>query len=223
MKTTIIAVCVLILNGCPFLPPNPYGHVGYGVYPASSISLPVGEDIKDAEELSIPGLNDIVGVSSELNGETLSATFYLRELPKNMQWGPDMGHMQDFKIQWIVMIEIEGDSSTPFEWHDYLLNASYYDPEIPRITLNKIFPQHPWVITTMQECAPGILEKTGEEYNSCIRTSEPVELTFSYEENSLTLSANIPGITEASTVAFWVWGHVIEGMVIEQEYVPNEK
>jgi len=223
MKTTIIAVCVLILNGCPFLPPNPYGHVSYGTYPASSISLPVGESIKDAEELSLPGPNDIVGVSSELNGETLSATFYLRELPKNMRWGPDVGHVHDFKIQWIVMVEIEGDSSTPFVWHDYILKASYYDPERPRITLNKIIPEHPWVNTLMRECTPKVLEGTGEEYNGCASVEEPVELKFSYENSGLTLSANIPGITEASTIAFWVWGHVIEGMAVEQEYVPNEK
>lgn len=175
--------------------------------------------MKDAEELSLPGVNDIVGVRSELDGETLSATIYLRELPEGMKWGPDVGHMQDFSLQWIVMVEIEGDPLTPFEWHDYVLRASYYDQKVNRFTLNQMFPARTWVLTTIEECAPGILEGTGEEYNSCANMEESVGLDFSYEEGSLTLVANIPGINEESTVAFWVWGN----LVMEQDYVPSNE
>lgn len=216
MKTAFIAAFVFLLGGCPFLPPSPYQHVGYGVYPSSFISLPVGESMEDMEEPKMPGAYDILGVSSELNGETLSATLYLRELPEEMQWGPDLGHMQDFTTQWIVMVETEGDSSTPFKWHDYILKASYYDAKAPRANSRKFLPGHPWVNTVMRECAPDISSRTGEEYNSCTLVAEKVDLDFSYEQNSLTLSATIPGINESSTIAFWTWG-----MVEEQDYVPH--
>ena len=218
MKSVLVAVFVFLLGGCPFLPPSMFQHVAFGVYPESRISLPIGESMKDAEKLSLPGSHDIVGVSSELNGETLSATIYLRELPNDMQWGQDLGHMQDFQTQWIVMVEIEGDVSTPFEWHDYMLRANYYDPKEPRTSQGKRLPDHPWTMTAMRKCTPDISEQSGEEYNSCTLVEEPVELNFSYEDNSLTLSANIPGINEASTVAFWIWG-----MIEEQEYVPFAK
>ena len=125
MQTAIISLCVFLLGGCPFLPPSMYQHVGYGVYPDSTISLPIGESVSDAEKLSVSGFYDIVDVTSGLNDETLSATLYLRDLPDDMHWDQALGHMQDFLAQWIVMVEIEGDKSTPFEWHDYILKATY--------------------------------------------------------------------------------------------------
>ena len=206
MKPVIIAVCIFLLGGCPFIPPSKFQNVAYGVYPESYISLPVGESMQDIEELSHPGPQDIVGASSTLTGETLSATFYLRELPDGVQWGQDLGHMQDFKIQWIVMVEIEGDSATPYKWHDYILKATYYDPVAARTNLGKALPARPWVYTIIRQCAPGISDDSGKEYNKCSDMAQPVELSFSYEENSLTLSTDIPGITDTSTIAFWVWG-----------------
>ena len=173
--------------------------------------------MQDDEELSHPGPHDIVGVSSTLTGETLSATLYLRELPDGVQWGQDLGHMQDFKTQWIVMVEIEGDPATPYMWHDFILRATYYDPVEARVNQGKALPTHPWVYTIIRQCAPGILEDSGRQYNKCTDMAQPVKLSFSYDENNLTLSTTIPGITDTSTIAFWVWG--IGDMA--QDHTPN--
>ena len=70
-------------------------------------------------------------------------------------------------------------------------------------------------MTTMRKCKPAVHEDIEGEYNSCALVEESVELRFSHEDSSITLLANIPGLTEASTVAFWVWG-----MVEEQDFVP---
>ena len=216
MKAAIVFACIFLLGGCSFLPPSKFQKVAAGVYPDSHISLSVGESMQDAEELSHPGPQDNVGVSSTLTGETLSATLYLRELPEGMRWVQDLGHMQDFKIQWIVMVDAEGDPATPFKWHDYVLRASYYDPLKARSHQGKALPTHPWIYTIKRKCAPEILEEGGREYNICTDVAEPVELTFSCEENSLTLSPNIPGISDESTIAFWIWGMLDRA----QDYTP---
>ena len=165
--------------------------------------------MSDEENPSVPGFFDIVGVTSELKEETLYATLYLRDLPDDLQWNQALGHMQDFQTQWIVMVEIEGDSSTPFEWHDYILKANYYDPVKSRINQGKRLPDYPWVMIAMRKCEPAIHEDIGE-YNSCVLVEESVEFRFSHEDNSITLLADIPGLTEESTIAFWVWGPIDE-------------
>ena len=219
MKTTIAALCMLLLGSCPFLPPSPYQHIGFGVYPESSISLPVGISIEDEAELSLPGPIDVISVSSELNDQTLSATLFLRELPENLQWGPDVGHMQDFQVQWIVMVDVEGDPSTPFEWHDYILKATFYKPEMARTTPDKVLPAHPWVNAFVRKCGPETLEESGRVYNSCPATEEYVKLDISYLDNSITLTANIPGLNKNSTIAFWVWGM----LAMDQEWIPHSQ
>ena len=219
MKPFIVLLSALLLNGCPFLPPSMFQHVAYGVYPESTISLPVGESMNDAEHLSIPGFYDIVSVDSKLDGETLSATLYLRELPNPITQDQSLGHMQDFQAQWIVMVEVEGDTSTPFEWHDYVLRASYYVPTEPRINQGLRLPSSPWVMTTIRQCEPDVLEDSGREYNSCTPMDKSPILYFSREDISITLVATVPGITKSSTIAFWVWGMIEEH---HHDFVPKD-
>lgn len=210
MKSITLFVLALLLGGCPFLPPSMFQHVDYGVYPKTTISLPIGKRMSDPKNFNVPGFHDIVGVESELNGETLSATFYLRDLPDGVKKNQNLGHMQDFQAQWKVMINIEGDNHTLIEWADYILDATYYKPIGSRVNQGKRLPDYPWIMPTMEKCEVAISESSGDEYNSCPVSEESPEIFLSSENKSITLVATVPGITESSTISFWVWGLVDE-------------
>ena len=71
VRVLLIAACVVLLNGCPFLPPNPYKRSIYGQYPPGYISISPGQSMEGSAAEEFPGSADIIGVSSELNGELL--------------------------------------------------------------------------------------------------------------------------------------------------------
>lgn len=81
-KVLLVAACVFLLNGCPFLPPSPDHRSIYGEYPPSYIAIAPGQSVEGSIAEELPGSIDIIGVSSELNGEVLTATFHLRDLPE---------------------------------------------------------------------------------------------------------------------------------------------
>ena len=46
LKVLLITACVVLLNGCPFLPPNPYHRSIYGQYPPGYISISPGQSVE---------------------------------------------------------------------------------------------------------------------------------------------------------------------------------
>lgn len=201
-KALLITACVVLLNGCPFLPPNPYKRSIYGQYPPGYISLSPGQSVEGSAAEELPGSADIIGVSSELNGELLTATFHLRELPEEAEYSHEPGHFRLETNHWIVLVSIEGDPLTPMSHLDYMFQATYYDPEKPEMVVFR--PTEPMVTGGLYKGGRAIREHNGVEYEHTSHRfmSSDVEVTFSHEDGTLTLAAQIPGITDKSTIAF---------------------
>ena len=218
LKVLLISACVVLLNGCPFLPPNPYHRSIHAYYPPGYIAVSPGQSVEGAAAEEVPGSADIIGVNSELNGELLTATFHLRELPEEAEYSHEPGHFRLESNHWLVLVSIEGDPLTPMSHLDYMFQATYYDPKKPEMVV--VRPAKPMVTGALYKCSRAIREHDGieREYTSHEFLSSDVEVTFSHEEGTITLAAEIPGITDKSTIAF-----VSHGMFSgSPDYLPRD-
>jgi len=202
LKSMWIAVCAILLNGCPFVPPSPYHTTVLGNLPPGHIAISPGQYVTESITKDLPAHVDIIEVSSELDVDLLTAIFHLRELPKKPRFSQEPGHFRDEKYQWIVLVDVEGDSSTPFSHPDYWFQATYYDPETARIAFGRIIPAEPYVTTTLFENGRAVAPHNEMEYTTHEYLEGEVRMTFSPEDGTLALSARIPGVTGASTIAF---------------------
>ena len=200
LKKLLVAACVLLIAACvvlmysvELLPPWPYHRSIYGDYPLGYIAISPGQNVEGEVSENLFGSGDIIGVSSELNGELLTATFYLRDLPEEAHYSQNPGHWRLEANQWVVLVSIEEDPLTPMSHPDYRFQATYYD---------LIWPAEPMVAGGLYKCGRYIAEHNGKEFTSHEFLSSEIEVTFSQEEGTITLAAEIPGITDKSTIAF---------------------
>ena len=203
-KVLLVAMCIFLVNGCPFLPPSPYHRSIYGDYPPGYIAISPGQSVEGSVSENLQGSVDIVSASSELNGELLTAIFHLRELPEDAEYNRNPGHFRLETNQWLVLISIEGDTLTPMSHLDYMIQAAYYDPKKEAVFFAK--PTEPMVTGALYECRRAIAEHNGIEFTSHKLLSDEIEVTFSQEDNTLTLATRVPGITSKSTIAFVAHG-----------------
>ncbi len=216
LKVLLITACVVLLNGC--LPPNPYMRSTHADYPPGYIAIAPGQSVEGAAAEEVPGSADIIGVSSELNGELLTATFHLRELPEEAEYSHEPGHFRLESNHWLVLVSIEGDPLTPMSHLDYMFKVIYYDPKKPEMVV--VRPAEPMVTGALYKGRRAIREHNGieYEYTALEFLSSDVEVTFSHEEGTITLAAEIPGITSQSTIAF-----VSHGMFSgSPDYLPRD-
>lgn len=219
LKVLLIAACVVLLNGCPFLPPSPYQRYSIGTLPLRYTALSPGQSLEGSVAAYLPGSVDMIGVSSELDGELLTAIFHLRELPDEVEHRQEIGHWHDLKYRWTVVIDIEGDAQTSLDYRDYQIDASYYDPDLTRVTLGRVIPARPWFLIDLNKCYRSISEYTDMEYTRCDLLPDKVKVSLSQEDGTLTLVAQIPGITDESTIAFWTHDFSTYG----QDYLPRDE
>ena len=189
----LIAACVVLMYSVEMLPPWPYHRTIIGDYPPAYIAISPGQSVEGSVAEDLPGSVDIIGVSSELNGELLTATFHLRDLPTEAHYSQTPGHWRLQTNHWVVLVSIEGDPLTPMSHPDYMFQATYYD---------LIWPAKPMVTGGLYKCGRYIAEHNGKEFTSEKFLSNEVEVTFSHEDGTLTLAAQIPGIADKSTIAF---------------------
>lgn len=189
----LVSACVILLYSVELLPPSPYQRSIYGDHPPDYIAISPGQSVEGSVMWDVPGSADIIGVSSELNGELLTATFHLRDLPEEAHYSQKPGNSWFITTQWVVLVSIEGDPLTPMSHPDYRFQATYYDLS---------WPAEPMVTGDLYKCGRYIAEHNGKEFTSYKFLSSDVEVTFSHEDGTLTLAAQIPGITDKSTIAF---------------------
>ena len=203
-RVLLVAMCMLLVNGCPFLPPSPYLRSVYSDYPPGYIAISPGQSVEGSVSQNLHGSVDIISASSELNGELLTAIFHLRELPEDAEYSRNPGHFRLETNRWLVLVSIDGDPLTPMSHLDYLIQAVYYDPKKADIVFAK--PAAPMVTGSLYEFSRAIAEHNGIEFTSHTLLSDEIEVTFSHEDNTLTLATRVPGITSNSTIAFVAHG-----------------
>ena len=119
----LIAACVPIPEEPPAAPLPPQAAAQRADCPGGYLDMLPGQSASDPMLSSLPGYIDIVGVDSSLEGETLTAIFYLREVPEELAF--DREGVEDINLEymWTVSSNMEGNSLASFDQTDYSLAA----------------------------------------------------------------------------------------------------
>ena len=123
LKKILVVVLALLLAAC-----NPILQVLPQHLTRCSTGNAVMQPGQSAEGLvshDLPNYIDIVGASSELDGETLTAVFHLRGIPQRMEFNRKGVPDGRIEYMWVVAISVEGNPDVALNQFDYWLEASY--------------------------------------------------------------------------------------------------
>ena len=146
----------------------------------------------------LPNFIDIVGASSELDGETLTAVFHLREIPERMEFNRKGVPDGRVEYMWVVAISTEGDPNLTLVQFDYWLEASHAATRLSENT--------PGTMRDANAALRGNGLKYSPESDGQTLVMDPqgqkVDLAISRQDNTLTIESHVPGITHKSTIIF---------------------
>ena len=138
---------------------------------------------------------DIRDVATTLDGETLSVTFQLRDLPETLTFARTGVPEDALEYGWEVSIDVDGDPATGSGGYDYMLSAAYF---VPRLAQGRN--------AVAEITQPGFFVKAGlwglDRAGYSFLAEADIEVEVSAEDNTITFSGEIPGITEASPLKF---------------------
>ncbi|MDE0463841.1 MAG: hypothetical protein OXH93_15600 [Caldilineaceae bacterium] len=143
---------------------------------------------------ALVGHIDIRGVMTALDGETLRVTFQLRDIPETLTFARTGVPEDALEYSWEVSIDVDNDPETGSGGFDYMLSAGYF---VPRFAQGRN--------TVAEITQPGFIEASlwgldRERYRVLAEADTEVEV--SVDDNTITLSGVIPGITAESPLKF---------------------
>ena len=137
---------------------------------------------------------DIRDVTTALDGETLTVTFLLRDVPETLTFDRTGVPAHALEYNWEVSVDVDNDLETGSSGYDYMLSAGYF---VPRFFQGSN--------TVAQITQPGFI-KAGlwaldrEGYR--VLAEADIEVEVSADDNTITLSGKISGITAESPLKF---------------------
>lgn len=160
--------------------------------------LTPGQTVLDAAA-DVPAAHiDITQINSALDGETLTVLFQLRDLPETLTFDRTGVPENAMEYIWEVSVDVDNDRATGSYGFDYSLS-----------TLHFVLPRAGGLNTTAAIDAPGVMHTyiwELEEHDAMGIADARLEL--SVEDDTLTLSGEIPGITAQSRLAFGAFDHL---------------
>ena len=175
-----------------------YEHLGesdeLGCQEPPGIVTSSGRSASDDDSRALVGHIDIRGVTATVEGELLSVTLQLRDVPETLTFARTGVPEDALEYSWEVSIDVDNDPETGSGGFDYMLSAGYF---VPR------FAQGSNTVAGIAQ--PGFVKASlwgldREGYR--VLAEADVEVEVSVEENTITLTGEIPGITEASPLKF---------------------
>lgn len=193
-KTALFSALALLLAvACSSIPPQSPITCKYNI-----VVMSPGQSMESEPSESLPGYIDIVGVSSVLDGEVLTATFHLREIPRQMEVNRRGVPSGALEYLWVVAVSTVGDPYLSFHNFDYWLEASY--------TAGERDIERPPLLVDVESALEGhLLRYSKQSTMSTVAmglAQSDVDVAVSHEDNTLTVSGRIRGIKSSSTIAF---------------------
>lgn len=166
--------------------------------PGQSIEVPISEEL--------PDYVDIVGVSSELDGEILTATFHLRGIPAELDLSTEDVKVNRAEYTLVVFVGPEYKPDDEFPRTDYILGTIYGWERPAQDTTEKVSEAATMLLAAVWEMDPAVYEDEDEEEEGeglpYTQLENKVDVVISDQDNTLTLVGQIPGITAESTLIF---------------------
>ncbi len=172
-----------------------------------------GQSAEGWDSDRLPNYVDIVGASSELDGETLTAVFHLREIPQRMEFSRKGVPNYRIEYTWVAAISTEGDPNLALNQFDYWLQASY---SATRFTENS---------RGIKRDVDAALRGDAWKYNPVsdeqtlrMRFLEHnVDLVISHQDNTLAIVSHVPGFTPKSIIMFFAHDYLLSHVSVECE------
>ena len=153
-----------------------------------------GHSVSGDVSHELVGHIDIRSVTTALDGETLTVTFLLRDVPETLTFDRPGVPAHALEYSWEVSVDVDNDPATGSGGYDYMLSVGYFVP--------RFFQDSNTVAEITQ---PGFVRASlwglDREGNRVLAEAD-VDVEVSADDNTITLSGEIPGITEASPLKF---------------------
>ena len=164
--------------------------------PPEKFILP-GQKVVDEVSETLPGYIDLVSVSSSLEGEMLSVTFEVAELPSELTFDRSGMRKDVLEYSWTASVVIDEED----EQYSYELQATHfvYTTDANR---DRVIP-----IAVVGQLQADVWENDIVELFSMAISDASLEV--SPTDNTLTLSGRIPGITEKSRLYFGAYDFLL--------------
>ena len=151
-----------------------------------------GQSVSEDVSHELVGHIDIRDVTPTVGGETLTVTFHLRDVPETLTFDRTGVPAHALEYSWEVSIDVDNDPETGAGGFDYMLSAGYFVHPLSRDSN-----------TVAQITEPGFVEvKIWGLDREGNRVLAEGSIEVSTEENTITLSGEIPGITGESPLQF---------------------
>lgn len=190
-KIVVVTLLALFLSACAPIPQEPAQqflcHDGY-------FAIPVGQSAVDPVSIDLPGHIDIMMVETRLDGETVTATFHFKDIPETMGLNREGMPFATFEYFYTVNINIDGGPIYQKHLSDYTLAAFYQARNMDPSS------------ASLQNILHAVLWKNRIDRDKITiyfdEVPSRVGLEVSHLDDTLTMTAHVPGITQDATILF---------------------
>lgn len=161
-----------------------------------------GESVIDDVSDTLPAHVDVTEINTSLDGETLTVVFHFRDIPETLMFDRTRVPEHVLEYSWEVSIDVDGNQETGLEGFEYFLSSMYVTSRGFRGR-----DRSEAISTDNLQTNTWHLESTGNIYPD-ISFLERARIEVSTEEDTITLSGKIPGITAESQLAFGVYDYL---------------
>ncbi|MCY3991331.1 MAG: hypothetical protein OXF50_08925 [Caldilineaceae bacterium] len=188
-RNLVVVGLALLTAACVPIPPEPPAASELSRSVDGSAAISEQDEVKDIAHDLVAHI-DIRGVTTALDGETLTVTFQLRDLPETLTFNRTGVPKHALEYNWEVSIDVDNDPSTGSAGFDYMLSAGYF-----------VHPLAKNSDTVAEITQPGFVKASLWGLNRRgyrVPAEADIAIEVSADDNTITLSGNIPGITEES-------------------------
>ena len=153
-----------------------------------------GQPVSDDVSRELVGHIDIRDVMTALDGETLTVTFQLRDVPETLTFDRTGVPAHALEYSWEVSVDVDNDPETGSGGFDYMLSAGYFVPRIAQDSNTVAGITQPGFV----KASLWALDREGYR----VLAEADIEVEVSADDNTITLSGEIPGITAESPLKF---------------------
>ncbi len=165
-------------------------------------AVTAGESVIDDVSDSLAAHLDVTEIRTSLSGETLTVVFHLRDVPETLTFERTGVPEHDLEYSWEVSIDVDGDKETGVDGFEYILSSIYV------AAYGSSGRDRSMAITTANlQTNTWHLKPTGEAFPEFDFLGW-ARIDVSAEEDTITLSGEIPGITAESELAFIVYDYL---------------
>ena len=178
--------------------------------PSDSAAATPGRSVSGDDSHELVGHIDIRGVTTTVERETLTVTLLLRDVPEMLTFDRTGVPEHALEYSWEVSVDVDNDAKTGAGGFDFMLSAGYFVHPLVKDSNTAAKITDPGFVTAT------ILGLDGE--GNRVLAEAAVEV--SAEDNTITLSGEIPGITAESPLKYRTYDY-FDGSVEMGDYVPS--